>query len=282
MFGNHRFRDDKPGGHGTVNLYDSIVHSCDTYYYILANDLGVDRIHDYMEQWKFGGITGIDILGESTGILPSTKWKKRVYHQKWIAGETISIGIGQGYNSFTPLQMAHAMATLANNGVIMKPHLVKAIENYRTNAKKLVVSEPAGRVNAKQSDIDIVKNALVGVNISGTSSGVFAGTPYQVAGKTGTAQVITIKQNERYVASRINERHRDHSWYVAFAPADNPKIALAVVVENGGFGAASAAPLARQALDFYLLGKRPAVAMAPKSIVPDVSKNNENHENNIH
>ena len=259
--GNHRFRDDKEGGHGTVDMYKSIVHSCDTYYYILANDLGVDAMHDFMKPFSFGQLTGIDLEYEKKGLLPSAEWKRNAYkdpgQKKWYAGETISLGIGQGYNSFTPLQLAHATAILANNGVVMKPHLVKVVEDSVTRQRTLTVPKESYRINLKQENIDIVKRAMVGVTQEGTSAAAFAKAEYVSAGKTGTAQVIGIKQNEKYVASQIAERKRDHALYTAFAPADNPRIAIAIVVENGGFGAVAAAPIVRKALDYYLLGKRP-------------------------
>ena len=268
FFGNHRFNDDKPGGHGHVDLHRSIVVSCDTYYYLLANDLGVDGIHDFMKQFGFGQITGIDLEHERTGLLPSTTWKRNAYkrpeQKKWYAGETISLGIGQGYNSFTPLQLAHAVANLANNGVVMKPHLVKIIESGVTHERKLTVPKESYRIPLKQENIDFVKQAMVGVNTEpgGTGVRVFAGAGYIAGGKTGTAQVVGLKKNEKgrsvYDAKTMAERHRDHSLYIAFAPADNPKIALALIVENGGFGAEAAAPIARKAFDYYLLGKRPA------------------------
>jgi penicillin-binding protein 2 len=276
-FGGHHFRDDKEGGHGMVDMYKSIVQSCDTYYYILANDLGVDTIHDFMKSFGFGQKTGIDLSFERSGILPSTAWKAESYKQpeqkRWYAGETISLGIGQGYNAFTPLQLANAVAILANNGVVMKPHLVKIIENGLSHQRTLTVPRESYRIPLKQENIDVIKYAMVGVAKEGTSARAFAGAEYVSAGKTGTAQVIGIKQNEKYNAAKVAGRHLDHALYTAFAPADNPKIALAVVVENGGFGAQSAAPIARAALDYYLLGKRPAVkdkvAAEPQAEVPD-------------
>jgi len=261
VFGNHTFRDDKPGGHGYVDMYRSIVHSCDTYYYILANDMGVDAMHDFMKPFGFGQKTGIDLEHEKTGILPSTEWKRRAYRkpqqQRWIPGDTISLGIGQGQNTFTPLQLAHAMANLANNGVVMKPHLVKMIEDPKTKARELTVPKESYRIPLKQEHVDFIKQAMVGVTKEGTSARVFAGTEYLSGGKTGTAQVVTIKKGEKYDAKRMAARHIDHSWYTAFAPADQPKIAVAIIVENGGFGAEAAAPIVRKALDYYLLGKRP-------------------------
>lgn len=262
MLGGHRFRDDKVGGHGRVDMYKSIVVSCDTYYYMLANDLGPDTIHDFMKPFGFGQLTGIDLEHEQRGILPSTDWKRKFYKraaaQKWVGGDTISLGIGQGFNSFTPLQMAHAVATLVNNGVVMKPHLVKIIENGVTHQQTQTVPKESYRIPLKQQNIDFIKNAMVGVTREGTGAGAFAGAGYESGGKTGTAQVVGIKQGEKYDAKKLSARMRDHAWYTAFAPADSPRIAIAVIVENGGFGAAAAAPIVRKALDFYLLGKRPA------------------------
>jgi penicillin-binding protein 2 len=260
-FGNHKFRDDKEGGHGMVDMYKSIVQSCDTYYYGLASELGVDTIHDFMKPFGFGQLTGIDLEHERAGILPSTEWKRNAYkrpeQKKWYAGETISLGIGQGYNSFTPLQLAHAVATLANNGIVMKPHLVKILENGGTKERTLTVPKESYRIPLKQENIDVIKNAMVGVTREGTSARTFANAGYVSAGKTGTAQVIGIKKNEKYNASKLDEFHRDHSLYTAFAPADKPRIAIAIIVENGGFGATAAAPIVKAALDYYLLGKKP-------------------------
>ena len=263
MFGNHRFRDDKEGGHGRVNMYLSIVASCDTYYYTLANEMGVDTIYEQMHRFGFGEFTGIDILGESRGLLPSTDWKRRAYRkpeqQKWYAGETISLGIGQGYNAFTMLQLAQATATLANNGVRYPPRLVSATVDAVSGAK--ITSAAAEPVNLgfSQAHIDVIREAMVGVTIAGTSARAFAGTAYVSAGKTGTAQAVGIGQNEKYDASKIAEHLRDHALYITYAPADKPTIALAMVVENAGFGAEHAAPIARRALDYWLLGKYPNV-----------------------
>ncbi|MGB7192199.1 MAG: penicillin-binding protein 2 [Collimonas pratensis] len=261
MLGGHQFRDDKVGGHGRVDMYKSIVVSCDTYYYMLANDLGPDTIHDFMKPFGFGQLTGIDLEHEQRGLLPSTDWKrkyyKRVAAQKWVGGDTISLGIGQGFNSFTPLQMAHAVATLVNDGIVMKPHLVKIIEDGVTRQHTETVPKESYRIPLKQENVDFIKKAMVGVTREGTGARVFAGAGYESGGKTGTAQVVAIKQGEKFDAKKLTSRQLDHAWYTAFAPADKPRIALAVIVENGGFGAAAAAPIARKALDFYLLGKRP-------------------------
>lgn len=268
-FGNHTFRDDKKGGHGSVDMYKSIVQSCDTYYYLLANDLGIDNIANFMRQFGFGQKTGVDIgyggQGESEGVLPSQEWKKRRFkkpeQQKWYAGETISIGIGQGYNSYTPIQLAQAMATLASNGVMYRPHLVREITDTLSGKKTPVEPKPLRTIPLKQEHIDAIKAAMVGVNKEGTGARAFAGAGYVSAGKTGTAQVFSLK-GAQYKEGGIKKELRDHALFIAFAPAEQPKIALAVLVENGGFGAQAAAPIARQVLDYYLLGKLPA-APAP-------------------
>jgi penicillin-binding protein 2 len=262
MFGNHRFRDDKEGGHGVVDMYKSIVESCDTYYYTLARDMGVDLIYEHMKPLGFGQITGIDILGESRGVLPSTEWKRTTYkkaeQQRWYSGETISLGIGQGYNSFTMLQLAHATATIANHGLKMKPHIVREVLDVETKAPTPVAKEPIGQLPLSPENLDVIKRALIGVNIEGTSASSFVGAQYVSAGKTGTAQVFTVKQNEKYNAATVDERMRDHALYIAFAPADEPKVALAMVVENSGFGAQNAAPIARRVFDFVILGQYPS------------------------
>ena len=262
MFGNHRFRDDKEGGHGTVNMYRSIVHSCDTYYYILANDLGVDGIHANLSKYGFGALTGIDIHGEVRGLLPSTDWKRRAYkkpeQQKWYAGETISLGIGQGYNNFTMLQLASATATLANNGVKMKPHLVKNVIDVLTKAPTTTERQAVGEAVARPENIAVIRAAMAGVNIEGTSASSFRNAPYTSGGKTGTAQVVAIKVNEKYIAANVAERNRDHALFSAFAPLDNPKIALAIIVENAGFGSQNAAPIARRVFDYWLMGQYPS------------------------
>jgi penicillin-binding protein 2 len=259
-FGGHTFMDDKKGGHGSVDMYRSIVASCNTYYYMLANDLGIDNIASFMAPFGFGSPTGVDIEGESRGVLPSPAWKKQRFkkpeQQRWYAGETISVGIGQGYNAYTPIQLAQAVATLANNGVMYRPHLVKYITDSRTGEVTQIEPRPLRTIPLRQEHIDTIKQAMVGVNREGTSSRAFIGAEYVSGGKTGTAQVYSLR-GEKYVAGKVPERLRDHALFIAFAPADQPKIALAVLVENAGFGAQSAAPIARMVLDYYLLGKEP-------------------------
>jgi len=264
-FGGRRFRDDKVGGHGMVDMYKSLVVSCDTYYYMLGNDLGIDNISAFMRHLGLGSRTGIDLEGESTGILPSAEWKQKRFRkpeqQKWYAGETISVAIGQGYNAYTPLQLAQATAALANDGVMFRPHLVRYIENVNTGERRFIEPEITSKTPMKKENLDFIKRAMAGVNIEGTGAHAFAGAEYTSAGKTGTAQVIAIKADEKYVESRVAERHRDHALFIAFAPVESPKIALAILVENSGFGARAAAPIARIALDYYLLGKRPKKAV---------------------
>lgn len=281
MLGGHRFNDDKPGGHGYVDMYKSVVESCDTYYYQLGNEMGIDNISRFMGEFGFGHPTGIDLEHEKTGVLPSKEWKARRFKtratQKWLGGDTISISIGQGFNNYSMIQLAHAVSTLANNGVVMKPHLVKMIEDGATRQRTLTVPKETRRIALKQENIDFIKHTMVGVTqeASGTGRRAFAGAGYISAGKTGTAQVIGLK-GQKYNANAIDERHRDNALYVAFAPADNPKIALALIVENVGFGASFAAPIARKAMDYYLLGKRPAppkpkdgqAVPAPRAVTP--------------
>jgi penicillin-binding protein 2 len=272
LLGGHRFRDSKPGGNGTVDLRKSIVVSSDTYYYSAAYDMGVDKIHDFMKPWGFGQITGIDIQNELAGILPSSAWKMKRFKQKWHPGETPSIGIGQGYNSFTILQLAHATATLAAGGTVMRPHVVKEINDPRDGSKSLTVPKESYRIPLHPEYLALVKQGMIDVNKYGTGRIAFAGAEYVAAGKTGTAQVIGIKQGEKYDAKKIAERFRDHSLFMAFAPADDPKVALALIVENGGFGAQAAAPIARKVFDYVLLGKLPKDTPAPFPSRPDLDE----------
>jgi penicillin-binding protein 2 len=261
MFGNHRFRSHGDSGLGAVDLHRSIVKSSNVYYYALANDLGVDAIHDFMAPLGFGQITGLDMRGEVRGVLPSQAWKRAAYkrpeQQRWYAGETISLGIGQGYNSFTMLQLAQATAIVANRGVRHTPHIGLATENAVTGVRTPLPRPPGEPLALDPAHIEHVVKAMVGVTQEGTSTRVFAGAPYLSAGKTGTAQAVTIGQKDKYDARKLEERQRDHSLYIAFAPAERPKVALAVVVENSGFGAAHAAPIARRVFDYLLLDQYP-------------------------
>jgi len=255
------FNDWKPGGHGDhVDMIKALKVSCDTYFYQLGIRVGIDNIARFMGPFGFGSRTGVDIEGESEGVLPSPEWKKRRFkrpeQQKWFAGETISVGIGQGYNAYTPIQLAQAMATLANDGVMFRPHLVKYITDSKTGEKTMIEPQPLRTLPLKPENIATIKHAMVGVNKEGTGARAFAGAGYEVGGKTGTAQVYSLKGSS-YNRNTVKKELRDHALFIAFAPADKPKIALAVLVENGGFGAQSAAPIARLVMDYYLLGKLP-------------------------
>lgn len=261
LFGNHRFRSHGESAMGAVDLHKSIVKSSNTYYYSLANEMGVDTIHDFMKPLGFGQLTGIDLSGEVRGVLPSQDWKRNTFknpeQKRWIPGETISLGIGQGYNTFTTLQLAHAMATLANQGKKHIPHITASVQDPATGEQvSRVVSQPID-LGYKPEHVQAVLEAMHGVTIEGTSARVFAGASYKSGGKTGTAQAVTIGQSERYDAAKLLESQRDHSLYVAFAPLEAPQVAIAVVVENAGFGAAHAAPIARRVFDYLLLDQYP-------------------------
>ena len=261
-FGGHTFRSHGDIALGSVDMYKSIVKSSNVYYYSLANELGVDAMHDFMKPLGFGQITGIDIHGEVRGVLPSQEWKRRTYkrpeQKKWYPGETISLGIGQGYNTFTMLQLAQATAVLANNGIKHKPRLVIGTQDTVTRALHPLQPQPAEDLGYKPEHVAIVRKALVGVTLEGTSAKVFSGAGYLSGGKTGTAQAVTIGQKDKYNGSKLEEHQRDHAVYMAFAPADNPQIALAVIVENAGWGAGVAAPIARRVFDYTLLGQYPS------------------------
>ncbi len=253
----HTFKDDKIGGHGKVDLYKSIVESCDTYYYMLAQRLGVDTIHDFMYKFGFGQKTGVDIDNEVSGILPSVEWKKKFFKSKknkdttWYDGETISLGIGQGYNNFTILQLAQALSKLVMNGNLFLPHLVINKHNIKLNHQT--------PLKFNVNNIQIIKNSMLGVNKEGTSAKAFMGTEYIVGGKTGTAQVFSLK-GQKYNSKNIHKSLHDHALYIAFANKKDsqiPQIVIAMIVENGGFGAESAAPIARMALDYFFLNKWP-------------------------
>jgi penicillin-binding protein 2 len=261
MLGSHRFRSHGDQPLGPVNLRTSIVKSSNTYYYTLAHEMGVDAIHDFMKPLGFGQLTGIDLLGEIRGVLPSQAWKRNTYRkpeqQRWYAGETISLGIGQGYNTFSVLQLAHAMATLANGGTRIPPRLLLS-SSERPDATTLPPAPEPVSLGYRSEHLSTVLEAMAAVTTEGTSTRVFANAGYRSGGKTGTAQAITIGQREKYNAQRLAEHQRDHSLYIAFAPVEAPTVALAVVVENAGFGAAHAAPIARRVFDYLLLGQYPS------------------------
>jgi penicillin-binding protein 2 len=256
------WRDWKPGGHGPVDMRKAIATSCDVYFYDIANQMGVDRIHAYLSQFGMGQLTGIDIPGEKNALLPSTEWKKKAFRRKeaqiWFPGDTISIGIGQGYMTATPLQLAHATATIANRGQRYKPRLVRAIRNVTTGEITELKPTPLPPVHVNDPAAwDVAIGGMYDVANApyGTARGATANAPYKIAGKSGTAQVFTVAANEKMKkASELAEHLRDHALFVAFAPADAPRIAVAVVVENApGGGSAFAAPIARRILDVYLL-----------------------------
>ena len=262
-FGGRTFGSPETDRPGPKDMRLAIVTSSNVYFYSLANEMGVDLIHDQLEPFGLGRRTDIDLQGEVTGVLPSQEWKRRYFakspaNQKWFAGETISLGIGQGYNNFTMLQLASAYATLANNGQRFRPRLVREIENVVKHEQRRVASDALDPIPLKKEQVDVIRNAMYGVTIEGTSRAVFAGAPYKSGGKTGTAQAVGLRAGEKYKDIKADERKRDHSLYVAFAPADAPTIALAVIVENAGFGSTSAAPIARRVFDYVLMGQYPS------------------------
>jgi penicillin-binding protein 2 len=256
-FVGQRYVDRKSRCQHNVDLHATIVYSCNTYYYQLAHDLGIQAIADFMGQFGFGQRTGIDVPGEATGVLPSPAWKRSRFssreQQQWYGGETISVGIGQGYNAFTPIQLANALATLLNGGNLFRPHVVSHVVDSVTGERRPVEPEPVERIPLNPKHVEAIRNAMAEVTVSGTAVQAFRGAPYTSGGKTGTAQVFSLR-GQRYDADKIPEHLRDHAWYIGFAPAENPTIAVAVLVENGGFGGQSAAPVARQVFDYYLLG----------------------------
>jgi penicillin-binding protein 2 len=262
-FGGHTFRSHE-GGLGGVDMHRAIQFSSNTYFYSLAVEMGVDAIHDFMKPLSFGQPTGIDLNGEVRGTLPSTEWKRNAYKRpdmkRWFPGETVSLGIGQGYNNFTMMQLALAQATMANGGIRYRPHMAKAVKNSITGAVTEIVQPPGENLGYLPKNVDIVRNAMVAVIKGGTGTRVFAGAPYTSGGKTGTAQAVSLGQNVRYNAKALEEHQRDHSLFTAFAPAEAPTIALALIVENAGFGAAHAAPIARRVFDYWLTGEYPSEA----------------------
>ncbi len=259
----HRYRDWKPGGHGNVDMRRAITVSCDTFFYGLAMELGIERLAGFVRHFGFGQKSGIDIAGEVGGLMPTPEWKKRRFKQPWYMGETVIVGIGQGYTLVTPMQLAQATAILANKGVAMRPRLVSAIVDAKTGVAKTTPAIVSDKISLGDNNLEIVKLGMIDVTLpGGTAASVGANAGYSIAAKTGTAQVIGIKQNEKYNADLIDARHRDHALFIAYAPAEDPKIALAVIVENGGHGGSAAGPIARKVMDYYLLGKLPAVELA--------------------
>ncbi len=256
----HQFRDWKKPGHGAVNLHDAVVQSCDVYFYKLAVAMEIDAMKKFLEPFGFGNKTGVDLLNESEGLLPSMEWKQ-AHGQKWYPGETVITGIGQGSILVTPMQLATAIATLANHGVRLKPQIVHAMEDAKTRVLQEIVPEtyaPIPLKDAHHLDIQIQNLTDVVHTNKGTAYGIGYNAPYKIAGKTGTAQVKSIAQGQSYSATATPERFRDHALFVSFAPVGDPKVAVAVVVENGGHGSSAAAPIARKVMDHVILGKNPA------------------------
>ena len=260
----HIFRDSVRSGHGSANLSKAIQVSSDTFFYRLGYEMGIDKTSPYLAQFGFGQKTGIDLPSEYTGVLPSREWKAKRFAKssdptakEWRAGEMVSVSIGQGYNAYTPLQMAHATASLANNGVVHQPHLVKEILDFGARKITRINPNPERQIPFKADNFEYVKRAMEKVlKPGGTAHRIGGGLSYTMGGKTGTAQVVQIKQGGRYNAAALREQHRDHAWFISFAPLEKPEIAIAVILENGGWGA-YAAPLAREMTDFYMLHVKP-------------------------
>ena len=275
----HRYRDWKPGGHGQVDVKRAITVSCDTCFYGLALDLGIERLTSFVSHFGFGKKSGLDMEGELSGLLPTPQWKAKRWKQKWYPGETLITGIGQGYMLATPMQLAQATAILANNGVAVRPHLVAAIKESSTGTRRPMPIEVMDRVELNPQHVELVKQGMMDVTLpGGTAASIGAGSPYAIAAKTGTAQVVGIKQGEKYNEHAINERHRDHALFIAYAPAEAPRIAVAVIVENGGHGGSAAGPIARKVMDYYLLGKEPDAPAAP----PEAVTNAPEEEVDVH
>lgn len=271
----HRYRDWRKQGHGVVNMYEAIMTSCDVYFYGLAATLGITRVHEAMTRLGFGAPTGLDVDGERGGLMPSPEWKKKAFKKRelqvWFPGETVIVGIGQGYWLVTPMQLANAAAVIATRGRHFRPRLVTASRDAKTGRiqRRAPVALPPIDI-ADPSNWDAIIEGMVGVTSGPRGTAVVAsrGAPYRIAGKTGTAQVFTVGQTEKYKESEVAERLRDHALFIAFAPADAPKLAVAVLVENGGHGSSVAAPVARALFDAWLLGRMPAPPGPPATATP--------------
>ncbi len=255
----HRYRDWKPEGHGAVDLHDAIAQSCDVYFYEISQETGIDNMHDYLDRFGLGSKSGVDVGGEHSGLVPSREWKRASFRnrddQRWYHGETVIASIGQGYMLATPLQLAAAAGTLATRGVHYRPHMVAAIEDALSGDRTLITPERLTDVEISNSFYwDNVINAMHDVmqGPHGTARAVGLGAPYEMAGKSGTAQVVSIAQDEEYDEEELEERQRDHALFLSFAPLDKPRIAVAVIVENGRSGSGVAAPIARAMMDEYL------------------------------
>jgi penicillin-binding protein 2 len=255
----HRYRDWKPEGHGEVDIHDALAQSCDVYFYEISGDIGIDRMHYYLDQFGLGQPTGIDIRGEHHGLVPNREWKRKSFReptdQRWYNGETVIASIGQGYMLATPLQLASAAGALATRGIRYEPHLVAAVEDPLTGERRMI--EPR-RLDDVRIDSTEYWNEVIGAmhdvmqNVRGTAWAAGGNAPYQMAGKSGTAQVFSVAQEDEYDEEEIDELLRDHALFISFAPLDNPRIAVAVIVENGSSGSRVAAPIARAIMDEYL------------------------------
>jgi penicillin-binding protein 2 len=255
----HRYRDWKPEGHGAVDLHDAIAQSCDVYFYEISRELGIDNMHDYLDRFGLGTRTGVDVGGESAGLVPSREWKKNNFtdrdNQRWYHGETVIASIGQGYMLATPLQLAAAASALATRGERYRPHMVAAIEDALTGERRMIQPERLPDVKISndfywENVIGAMHDVMQGPH--GTARAVGLGAPYEMAGKSGTAQVVSIAQDEKYDEAELEERQRDHALFISFAPLDDPRIAVALIVENGESGSGVAAPIAKAIMDAYL------------------------------
>lgn len=256
----HRFRDWKRGGHGHVSMDRAIAQSCDVYFYDLALKLGIDRTHQFLDQFSMGRPTGVDLPGEKGGVLPSQAWKRKSYNQSWFAGDTLSAGIGQGYFLATPLQLAHSTAVIAKQGAQFQPRILHASEDPETRVQTLAEPRPLPSIQVRNPQFwETVTAGMIHVVEGGTANRISIGAKYRIAGKTGTAQVFTLGQNEKYDAKRLAKHLLDHALFVAFAPVEDPTIAIAIIAENGGGGSSTAAPMARKVMDAWLLNKYDAI-----------------------
>jgi penicillin-binding protein 2 len=250
------FREGKFGRHGYLDLPHAIARSCDVYFYRLAATIGIDKIAAFMAPFGYGALTGIDISGEKPGVLPSPEWKRRVYKQAWYPGETVNVGIGQGYLLVTPLQLAHVASVIAERGKSFRPRLVTALRDANGEMHRLAPVENPRIQGVSDQDWNLVIQGMIGATSwpGGTATAFLHGTPYTMAGKTGTAEVVTVARNQSLTAKKTDERLKDHAWFIAFAPVEAPRIAVAVLAENAGFGATTSSPIARKVIDAYLLG----------------------------
>ena len=268
-FAGQRFRNAGSAAFGSIDMHHALVVSSDTYFYSLGPEIGVNALHDFMKPFGFGQLTGVDIEGERRGVLPSTEWKRTAYktrdQQRWYAGETVSVAVGQGYNAFTLMQLAQATAVLANDGAYMKPQLLRSIRDALSGEQTVVEPQTTHTIALKRENLEVIRRAMTDVTLSGTASQAFVGAPYQTAGKTGTAQVYSLR-GAKYQSSAIDERLRDHALFMAYAPAKQPKIAVAVLVENAGWGGSIAAPIARKVFDAWLLRDQKTVPAALNNV----------------